>query len=72
MVVADPTSPLHRRSDTAQCNTKHYNAALRDLIIEGKATELPGLSRAEAGRGLPGRRHFDKRYDGWTKVVLHP
>ena len=58
---------------TGQCNTKHYNAALRDLITEGKAN--PGflvsheLKLAEAAQGY---QHFDKREDGWTKVLLHP
>jgi glutathione-independent formaldehyde dehydrogenase len=58
---------------TGQANVKHYNAALRDLITEGKATpgflvshELP-LAEAPAGYS-----HFDKREDGWTKVLLHP
>ena len=58
---------------TGQCNTKQYNVALRDLITAGKAT--PGflvsheLPLAEAAEGYD---HFDKREDGWTKVVLHP
>lgn len=58
---------------TGQCNTKQYNVQLRDLITAGKATpgflvshELP-LREAPAGYD-----HFDKRDDGWTKVVLHP
>ena len=58
---------------TGQCNTKRYNAGLRDLITEGRAT--PGflvsheLPLAEAPQGYD---RFDKREDGWTKVVLHP
>ncbi|MYW94178.1 alcohol dehydrogenase catalytic domain-containing protein [Amycolatopsis rubida] len=58
---------------TGQCNTKQYNAPLRDLIAEGIAT--PGflvsheLSLDQAAEGYD---HFDKREDGWTKVVLHP
>lgn len=58
---------------TGQCNTKNYNAGLRDLITQGRAQpsflvshELP---LAEAADGYA---HFDKREDGWTKVVLHP
>jgi glutathione-independent formaldehyde dehydrogenase len=58
---------------TGQANVKHYNAALRDLITEGKATpgflvshELP-LEQAPEGYA-----HFDKREDGWTKIILHP
>lgn len=58
---------------TGQCNTKQYNAQLRDLITQGKATpgylvshELPLVKAPE------GYEHFDKREDGWTKVILHP
>ncbi len=58
---------------TGQCNTKQYNAGLRDLITEGKANpsflvshELPLANAAE------GYDQFDRRVDGWTKVVLHP
>ncbi|GAA1857784.1 glutathione-independent formaldehyde dehydrogenase [Pseudonocardia ailaonensis] len=58
---------------TGQCNTKAYNARLRDLITEGRANpgflvshELP-LDRAPQGY-----ERFDNREDGWTKVVLHP
>ena len=58
---------------TGQRNIKQYNAGLRDLITEGRATpgflvshELP-LSEPAAGSD-----HLDKREDGWTKVVLHP
>jgi len=54
-----------------QINVKAYNRRLRDLIAAGRAKpsfilshELP-LSRA------PGAyMHFDKRDEGWTKVVL--
>lgn len=58
---------------TGQCNVKEYNTQLRDLIAEGKAEpgfivshELPLTQAAE------GYDHFDKREDGWTKVLLHP
>jgi glutathione-independent formaldehyde dehydrogenase len=58
---------------TGQCNTKQYNVALRDLITHGKATPSfvvsHELNLAEAAQGY---EHFDKREDGWTKVVLHP
>jgi len=58
---------------TGQCPVKRYNRYLRDLIIDGKATpsqivshELPLADAADAyGR-------FDRREDGWTKVLLHP
>jgi glutathione-independent formaldehyde dehydrogenase len=58
---------------TGQCPVKRYNRELRDLIIHGKAT--PGsivsheLSLDEAPHAFD---QFDKRVDGWTKVVLHP
>ena len=58
---------------TGQAPVKRYNRELRDLIVAGRAT--PGwivsheLSLAEAADGYD---HFDKREDGWTKVLLHP
>ncbi|MDY0912233.1 hypothetical protein [Rathayibacter festucae] len=58
---------------TGQCPVKAYNRHLRDLIIHGRAT--PGdivsheLPLDDAVRGFD---QFDKRADGWTKVVLHP
>src|SRR4051812_22345530 len=52
---------------------KKYNRQLRDLIAGGKAEpsfivshELPLDQAPEA------YEHFDKRDEGWTKVVLHP
>lgn len=58
---------------TGQCNTKMYNRALRDLITAGVASPSfivsHELSLEEAARGYD---QFDKRVDGWTKVVLHP
>lgn len=57
--------------DTEQAGVKRYNRRLCRLIESGKATpsflvshELP-LAQAPEGYG-----HFDKREDGWTKVVL--
>ena len=58
---------------TGQCPVKRYNRHLRDLIIHDRAhpgdivsQELPLDDAAE------GYDRFDKREDGWTKVVLHP
>lgn len=58
---------------TGQCPVKRYNERLRDLIIAGRATpskivshELP-LSEAPSAYDK-----FDKRVDGFTKVLLHP
>jgi glutathione-independent formaldehyde dehydrogenase len=58
---------------TGQANVKQYNERLRDLITAGRAE--PGiivsheLPLAEAASGY---ERFDKREDGWTKVLLHP
>lgn len=56
-----------------QCPVKRYNRQLRDLIIRGRAH--PGLivshelSLDEAAEAYD---RFDKRVEGWTKVLLHP
>jgi glutathione-independent formaldehyde dehydrogenase len=61
------------RLGTGQCNVKRYNRQLRDMIIEGRAKpsfvvshELP-LDQAPSAY-----EKFDKRIEGYTKVVLHP
>jgi glutathione-independent formaldehyde dehydrogenase len=61
------------RMGTGQCNVKRYNRQLRDLIIAGRAKpsfvvshELPLEQAPEA------YEKFDKRIEGYTKVVLHP
>jgi glutathione-independent formaldehyde dehydrogenase len=61
------------RMGTGQANVKRYNRQLRDLIIEGRAKpsfvvshELP-LDQAPMAY-----EKFDKRVEGYTKVVLHP
>jgi glutathione-independent formaldehyde dehydrogenase len=61
------------RMGTGQANVKRYNRQLRDLIIEGRAKpsfvvshELP-LDQAPMAY-----EKFDKRVEGFTKVVLHP
>jgi glutathione-independent formaldehyde dehydrogenase len=58
---------------TGQAPVKRYNRHLRDLIVAGRARpsflvshELP---LEEAPRAY---EHFDRRDDGWTKVLLHP
>jgi glutathione-independent formaldehyde dehydrogenase len=58
---------------TGQCNVKHYNRRLLNLINEGKAKPSQIVSH-ELGldRAPEGYEHFDKRDTGWTKVVLHP
>lgn len=58
---------------TGQCNVKHYNRRLAELIHHGKANpsiivshELPLDKAPEA------YKHFDNRDKGWTKVILKP
>jgi glutathione-independent formaldehyde dehydrogenase len=61
------------RLGTGQCNVKRYNRQLRDMIIAGRARpsfvvshELP-LDQAPVAY-----EKFDKRIEGYTKVILHP
>jgi glutathione-independent formaldehyde dehydrogenase len=58
---------------TGQCNVKQYNRYLRDLIVSGRAR--PGLIVShEVGleEAPTAYEKFDKRVEGYTKVVLHP
>lgn len=58
---------------SGQCPVKRYNRWLRDLIIRGRAN--PGLIVShELGldEAVNAYDQFDKRVDGWTKVLLHP
>jgi glutathione-independent formaldehyde dehydrogenase len=58
---------------TGQCPVKKYNLYLRDLIIRGKASPSQIVSHELSLDEAPDAyEHFDKREDGWTKVVLHP
>ncbi|MGV9253357.1 glutathione-independent formaldehyde dehydrogenase [Streptomyces sp. NPDC003697] len=58
---------------TGQCSVKRYNRQLRDMIIAGRAK--PGfvvsheLPLDEAPQAY---EKFDKRIEGYTKVILHP
>lgn len=58
---------------SGQCPVKRYNRWLRDLIIRGQARPSQVISHElpldEAVRAY---ERFDKRADGWTKVLLHP
>jgi len=58
---------------TGQCNVKAYNRYLRDLIIAGRAKPSfvvsHNLSLDEAADAYD---KFDRRVDGYTKVLLHP
>jgi glutathione-independent formaldehyde dehydrogenase len=58
---------------TGQCNVKQYNMQLRDMIIAGRAkpsfivsNDLP-LDQAPMAY-----EKFDKRIEGYTKVILKP
>ena len=58
---------------TGQANVKHYNRQLANLIHVGKAKPSTIISHelplSEAPKAY---EKFDKRADGWTKVVLKP
>jgi glutathione-independent formaldehyde dehydrogenase len=58
---------------TGQCPVKRYNEQLRDLIIAGRATPSKIVSHELPLTEAPGAYDkFDKREDGYTKVILHP
>lgn len=58
---------------TGQCPVKAYNRELRDLIIRGRAKPSAIVSHELALEDAPDAySRFDKREDGWTKVLLHP
>ena len=52
---------------------KRYNRHLRELVHLGKAKPSWIVSHdLSLEDGPDAYEHFDKREDGWTKVVLHP
>lgn len=56
-----------------QCPVKKYNYLLRDLIISGKANPSFIISHHLPIEAAPDAyQEFDKRDDGYTKVVLQP
>ncbi|UCM90402.1 glutathione-independent formaldehyde dehydrogenase [Streptomyces marincola] len=62
-----------QRMGTGQANVKAYNRHLRDLIIAGRAA--PGFvvsHRLPLEDAPEAYDRFDKRTDGWTKVLLKP
>jgi glutathione-independent formaldehyde dehydrogenase len=62
-----------QRMGTGQCPVKRYNRFLRDLIVAGRA--IPSLlvsHELDLSQATEGYEHFDKRDEGWTKVLLHP
>ncbi|KAF2962690.1 hypothetical protein GQX73_g10879 [Xylaria multiplex] len=58
---------------TGQCNVKAYNRYLRDLIIAGKAKPSFVVSHEINIDDAPmAYDKFQKRIDGFTKVLIHP
>lgn len=61
------------RMGTGQTNVKRYIRQLRDLIIAGRATPSFVVSHEPPLEEAPSAyEKFDKRVEGYTKVVLHP
>ncbi|KAF8552078.1 GroES-like protein [Imleria badia] len=61
------------RIGTGHCNVKAYNHYLRDLIISGKAKPSFVVSHnLLLDDAATAYDRFDKRVDGFTKVLLHP
>ena len=61
------------RLGTGQCNVKRYNAYLRDLITAGKANPSFVVSHQVPLEDAPqAYTKFDRREDGYTKVILQP
>ncbi len=58
---------------TGQAPVKRYNRQLRDLILTGRATPSFIVSH-EVGldEAVDAYDKFDRRVDGYTKVLLHP
>lgn len=58
---------------TGQAPVKRYNRQLRDLIIAGKAGPSFLVSHElTLEQAAEGYDRFDRREDGWTKVLLRP
>ncbi|KAG9765878.1 S-glutathione dehydrogenase, partial [Aureobasidium melanogenum] len=58
---------------TGQCNVKAYNRQLRDLIVSGRAKPSFVVSHeVDINDAVDAYEKFDKRIDGYTKVLLHP
>lgn len=61
------------RIGTGQANVKRYNRQLRDMIIEGRATPSFVVShKLPLDQAPQAYDKFDKRIDGYTKVILRP
>ncbi|KAL4252243.1 GroES-like protein [Pleurotus pulmonarius] len=74
--IAFPFGKLFEKGLTlgaGQCNVKLYNRYLRDLIISGRAKPSFVVSHNLPLSEAPDAyEKFDKRIDGYTKVLLHP
>jgi glutathione-independent formaldehyde dehydrogenase len=58
---------------TGQCPVKRYNVQLRDLIIAGRAKPSFIVSHRLSLEEAPGAYvKFDRREDGYTKVIVKP
>jgi threonine dehydrogenase-like Zn-dependent dehydrogenase len=58
---------------TGQCNVKAYNRYLRDLIISGVAKPSFIVSNhIDIDDAPDAYKKFDKRVEGYTKVLIHP
>ena len=58
---------------TGQCPVKRYNEYLRDRMIAGRATPSLVVSHEVRLTEAPDAYDkFDKRVEGYTKVVMHP
>ena len=61
------------RLGTGQCNVKRYNSYLRDLIIADRAKPSFVVSHEVPLDDAPDAYDkFDKRVEGYTKVILNP
>lgn len=61
------------RMGTGQCPVKRYNRLLRDLIVAGRADPSFIISHdLPLSEAVDAYDKFDKRVDGYTKVILHP
>ncbi len=62
-----------QRASAGQCPVKRYNERLRDLIMAGRATPSLLVSHEVALAEAPAAyQKFDRRADGYTKILLHP
>ena len=58
---------------TGQANVKSYNRQLSSLISAGKAIPSQIVSHQLSLDDAPDAyKHFDKRENGWTKIILKP